>query len=61
MIDVLTPEIFDILIIGNLVVAVLLAGRRFFNDIRGPLPDDAPKWARASYQPSQTSSSSQDS
>ena len=45
--DRLTPEFFDILIILNIVVGLVIAGRRFLVDIRGPVPDEAPDWARA--------------
>ena len=45
--DFLRPEIFDLLVIVNIIIALIIAGRRFFKDIRGPLPDDAPDWARA--------------
>ncbi len=45
--DRLTPEFFDILIILNIVVGLVIAGRRFRADIRGPMPDEAPDWARA--------------
>ncbi|MDE2777198.1 MAG: hypothetical protein OXI77_14810 [Chloroflexota bacterium] len=46
MVESLTPEVFDALIVVNLVIGVFLAGRRFLRDIRGPLPEDAPYWAR---------------
>lgn len=59
----LTPEIFDALIIANIIIGLALAGRRFLRDIRGPLPidapddapndvpDGAPSWAQASHHP----------
>ena len=46
MIESLTPEVFDALIVANLVAGLFLAGRRFLKDIRSPLPEDAPDWAR---------------
>lgn len=62
-----TPEIFDALIIANIIIGLALAGRRFLRDIRGivsddapndaPIdapddaPDDAPSWAQASHHP----------
>ncbi len=45
MIDSLTPEIFDALIVVNIVLGFFLAGRRFLKDISRPLADDAPDWA----------------
>ncbi len=36
--DFLTREVFDLLIIANIVVGLLLAGRRFYQDIRRPPP-----------------------
>jgi len=64
--EILTPEFFDALVIANVVIGLAIAGRRFLRDIRGPLPDDAPEWAHARYDPassirSSNSSSSQDS
>lgn len=59
----LRPEIFDALIIANIIIGLALAGRRFLRDIRGivsddaPIdapddaPGDAPGWARASHHP----------
>ena len=44
--DFLKPEVFDAIIILNIVAGLLVAGRRFRNDIRGPLPEDAPQSAR---------------
>ena len=56
--DFFTPEFFDLLVIVNIVVGVIIAGRRFLKDIRGPLPDDAPDWARAAYHTDATGRSS---
>ena len=47
--DSLTPEFFDLLVIVNIVIGVIIAGRRFLKDVRGPLPEDAPDWAHAAY------------
>lgn len=38
--DFLTPEIFDRLIIANLLVGVVAAGLRFYRDMKRPLPDE---------------------
>lgn len=38
----LKPEVFDAIIIINIVFGLVIAGRRFLKEIRGPLPDDAP-------------------
>lgn len=35
------PEDFDILIIGNIIVGLVLAGRRLVKDLRAPLSDEA--------------------
>lgn len=35
----LTPEVFDRLILANLIVGVLLAGLRFYREMTRPLPD----------------------
>lgn len=61
--DFLTPQLFDILIITNIMVGILLAGRKFYKDITGPLPDDAPRWMRENTNSpsSPASSSSSDS
>ena len=53
--DFLTPDVFDALIIVNIVVGVVLAWRRFRRDINGPLPDDVPPSARDAFEPSQAS------
>ena len=58
--DSLTPEFFDFLVIVNIVIGVIIAGRRFLKDIRGPLPDDAPDWARAADYTRATRHSSSD-
>ena len=57
----LTPQFFNILVIANIIVGVTLAGRKFYKDITGPLPDDAPDWAREQSESNQPSSQSQDS
>lgn len=45
VLDFLQPEVFDALIIINIILGLLVAGRRFRQDLRGPLPADAPEWA----------------
>ncbi len=46
-IDTLTAQVFDVIVAINIIVGVLIAGRRFARDLGRPLPDDAPEWARA--------------
>lgn len=55
--DFMTPAAFDILVISNIVIGVVLAGRRLVKDIRTPLPDDAPDWAGAAYDSSSKAAS----
>jgi len=58
--DFLTPEVFDVLILANIAVGVLIVGRKFYKDVTGPLPDDAPAWAHEKYNsPSSPSSSTE--
>lgn len=59
--DFLTPEVFDALILANIAVGLLIAGRKFYKDVTGPLPDDAPAWAREQYQSSSPPSSDNNS
>jgi hypothetical protein len=59
--DFFTPEVFDALIITNIVVGVLIIGRKFYKDVTGPLPDDTPRWMREKYNPISSSSPSSDS
>ena len=61
--DFLTPEVFDALIITNIVVGVLIAGRKFYKDVTGPLPNDAPRQLRETHNsnPSSPSASTSDS
>ena len=40
--DFMTPEAFDILIVGNIVIGLVLAGRRLRRDLRAPRPADIP-------------------
>jgi len=61
MIESLTPEVFDALVIVNVLIGVFLAGRRFRKDLNSPTPDDAPDWARAVCGPPQANSSRKDS
>ena len=56
-IDFLTPEIFDAVVIVNIAVGLLVAGRRFVKDLSRPLPDDVPLRARERYAGSNSSSS----
>lgn len=56
--DFLTPEVFDVLILANIAVGVLIAGRKFYKDVTGPLPEDAPAWAREKYDSSSSPSPS---
>lgn len=56
--DFLTPEVFDVLVLTNIVVGLLIAGRKFYKDVTGPLPDDAPLWAREKYDSSTSPSTS---
>ena len=56
-IEFLTPEVFDAIVIANIAVGLLVAGRRFVKDLSRPLPDDAPLWARDRYQVSSSNSS----
>ena len=60
-IEFLTPDVFDALVIVSLIVGAAIAGRRFFKDIRKPLPDDAPDWARSDSDSSTERSSADDS
>lgn len=60
-IDFLTPGVFDVFVIVNIALGVLIAGRRFVKDIRGSLPEDAPGWASIGSDASSASSSSIDS
>ncbi len=50
MIDWLTPQVFDLLVMANIALGLALAARRFARDLRLPLPDDAPVWARERYE-----------
>ncbi len=54
--DYLKPEVFDAIIIINIVLGLLIAGRRFLKEIRGPLPEDAPSSAHDAYETSMSSS-----
>ena len=60
MFESLAPEVFDALIVVNIVIGLLVAGRRFLKDIRGPLPADAPEWAQAPHPSAQAKSSPED-
>ena len=54
--DFLTPEVFDAIIIMNIVLGLMIAARRFRQDISAPLPEDAPASARAACHSSLSSS-----
>ena len=41
--DKLTPEFFDALVMINLALGIIWAGRRFWKDIRRSAPDDEMK------------------
>ena len=59
--DFLTPEVFDVLILGNIALGLLIAGRKIYKDVTGPLPDDAPAWAREQNKSSSPPSSDNNS
>ena len=44
--EFMTPEVFDALVIVSVAIGLAIAGRRFKGDLRKPLPEDAPSWAR---------------
>ena len=48
--EFLQPEVFDAIIIINIVFGLLIAARRFRKDINSPLPDDAPQSARERFE-----------
>lgn len=50
--EFLKPEVFDALIIINIVLGLLIAARRFRRDISGPMPVDAPASAHDAYESS---------
>lgn len=47
--EFLTPDVFNAIIIINIVIGLLIAGRRFRKDITGPPPDDAPQSAHDAF------------
>ncbi len=59
--EFMTPEIFDTLVIASVAIGLLIAWRRFRQDLRKLLPEDAPEWARARYESSNASSPSSES
>lgn len=59
-IEFLSPEVFDAIIIMNIIVGLIIAGRRFRKDLSDPIPEDAPEWAKAAYPPAQTKASRND-
>ncbi len=56
--ELLTPQVFDAVVAINIVIGALIAYRRFVRDLRRPLPDDAPAWARQRYAGESASRSS---
>ena len=61
MVDWLTPQVFDLVVILNIAIGLALAGRRFARDLRRPLPAEAPAWARERYENSTHDSSASSS
>lgn len=59
--EFMTPEVFDALVIASVAISLALAWRRFRVDLRRPLPDDAPDWARARDESSGATASHSDS
>lgn len=55
------PEVFDALVIASIALGLAIAGRRFRLDLRKPLPEDAPEWARRRYEAWRASSPGGDS
>ena len=49
-IEFLTPEVFDAIVILNIVLGLAVAAWRFKRDLARPLPADAPDWARARHE-----------
>lgn len=44
--EFMTPDVFDALVIVSVAISLAIAWRRFRGDLRKPLPEDAPQWAR---------------
>lgn len=59
--EFMTPEVFDALVIASVAIGLAIAWRRFRKDLRRPLPDDVPEWARTRYESSRASSSCSES
>ena len=57
--EFMTPEVFDALVIASVAIGLALAWRRFRSDLRKPLPDDAPEWARSRNESTSEPSPSQ--
>lgn len=55
--DFFTPDVFNAIISINIVVGLVIAGRRFRRDITVPPPDDAPQSAHDAFNAGQTSRS----
>ncbi|MDE2638640.1 MAG: hypothetical protein OXI30_19920 [Chloroflexota bacterium] len=52
-----TPDVFNAIIVVNIVLGLAIAGRRFRRDISSPLPDDAPQSAQDAFNAGQSSRS----
>lgn len=57
--EFMTPEVFDALVIASVAIGLAIAGRRFRQDLRKPLPEDAPEWARSRNESASEQSPSQ--
>ena len=55
--DFLTPDLFNAIIVINIVLGLAIAGRRFRRDIGGPLTRDAPQSAQDAFNTGQSSRS----
>ena len=54
MADLLTPENFDLLIYAVIVVGLILAGRRLYQDFTRPLPNDELEFSAEPQQPAKS-------
>ena len=59
--EFMRPEVFDALVITSIALGLAIAGRRFRLDLRKPLPEDAPEWARRHDESSRASAPGSDS
>ncbi len=55
--DFLTPDLFNAIIVINIVLGLVIAGRRFRRDISSPLPDDVPQSAQDAFNAGRSSRS----